>query len=189
MANIILNGKTVVTQTGNDEPVLGSNVILTNNSLASATFPAGHVIQVVNDLKTVGNAGMDADILDVTITGTTFATGYTVNTLSITPKQATSKLVLLHSGMVRINGTGGCDMYFAKNGNQILTSGGNKNAHGFVYHDTSSVNRYTQSSINDVITAGTEDSITISVVYSLYGGTLRLQHDGSCSLIVMEVEG
>jgi len=45
MANIILNGKTVVTQTGNDEPVLGSNVILTN-SLASATFPAGHVIQV-----------------------------------------------------------------------------------------------------------------------------------------------
>ena len=47
MANIILNGKTVVTQTGNDEPVLGSNVILTNDSLASATFPAGHVLQVV----------------------------------------------------------------------------------------------------------------------------------------------
>jgi hypothetical protein len=51
MANIILNGKTVVTQTGNDEPVLGSNVILTNDSLASATFPAGHVIQVVHAQK------------------------------------------------------------------------------------------------------------------------------------------
>ena len=49
MANIILNGKTVVTQTGNDEPVLGSNVILTNDSLANATFPAGHVIQVVQN--------------------------------------------------------------------------------------------------------------------------------------------
>jgi len=36
MANIILNGKTVVTQTGNDEPLIGGNVV----------FPAGHILQV-----------------------------------------------------------------------------------------------------------------------------------------------
>src|SRR6056300_1681220 len=52
MANIILNGKTVVTQTGNDEPVLGSNVILTNDSLANATFPAGHVVQTKHKIFT-----------------------------------------------------------------------------------------------------------------------------------------
>ena len=44
MATLTIGGKTVVTQTGTDEPILGPNVILTN-TLASATFPAGHVIQ------------------------------------------------------------------------------------------------------------------------------------------------
>jgi len=46
MANIILNGKTVVTQTGNDEPLIGGNVLMHNDVLANATFPAGHIIQV-----------------------------------------------------------------------------------------------------------------------------------------------
>ena len=184
MADLIIDGTSVISKSGST--VTYNAGTIENN----VVFPAGHVIQVVSDLNTVGNSTMDADILEVTITGTTFATGYTVNSLSITPKQATSKLVLLHSGMVRVEGSAsGCDMYFAKNGNQILTSGGNKNAHGFVYNGTSNVNRYTQSSINDVITSGTEDSITISVVYSLYSATLKLQHDGSCSLIVMEVQG
>jgi len=40
MANIILNGKTVVTQTGNDEPLIGGNVV----------FPAGHIVQVKQQL-------------------------------------------------------------------------------------------------------------------------------------------
>jgi len=44
MANIILNGKTVVTQTGNDEPLIGGNVV----------FPAGHVIQVKPFNSTAG---------------------------------------------------------------------------------------------------------------------------------------
>lgn len=42
MANLQLGNKTVVTQTGSAEPILSSNV-----NLASATFPAGHVIQTV----------------------------------------------------------------------------------------------------------------------------------------------
>jgi len=46
MANIILNGKTVVTQTGNDEPLIGGNVLMHNDVLANATFPAGHIIQI-----------------------------------------------------------------------------------------------------------------------------------------------
>ena len=38
MADFKINGKTVVTQSGVDEPVLASNV----------TFPTGHVLQVVS---------------------------------------------------------------------------------------------------------------------------------------------
>ena len=45
MADFKINGKNVVTQSGVAEPVLASNV-----NLASATFPAGHVVQVVNNV-------------------------------------------------------------------------------------------------------------------------------------------
>ena len=41
MAELQLGGKTIATQTGNAEPIFASNV-----NLGSATFPAGHVIQV-----------------------------------------------------------------------------------------------------------------------------------------------
>ena len=94
MANIILNGKTVVTQTGNDEPVLGSNVILGNDSLASATFPNGMIIgseiTFFNEITSytqasganAGNYGLleGLDIDDLTIT--------------YTPKKTTSKLFI-----------------------------------------------------------------------------------------------
>jgi len=46
MANIILNGKTVVTQTGNDEPLIGGNVV----------FPAGHVIQTFVEIDGIGTS-------------------------------------------------------------------------------------------------------------------------------------
>lgn len=83
MANIILNGKTVVTQTGNDEPVLGSNVILTNDSLASATFPAGHVLQVIDS---------GAQTTTAVNTTTNFIDGNC--TATITPTSASSKILL-----------------------------------------------------------------------------------------------
>ena len=48
MATLTLGGKTVLTQTGSDEPVLGSNLTGSPNfDLSSSTFPAGHVIQTV----------------------------------------------------------------------------------------------------------------------------------------------
>jgi len=51
MAEIKINGKTVVTQTGNAEPLIGGNVLMHNDVLANSTFPAGHVIQVVHVQK------------------------------------------------------------------------------------------------------------------------------------------
>jgi len=49
MAEIKINGKTVVTQTGSAEPEIGGNVLMHSNAintaLSGATFPAGHIIQ------------------------------------------------------------------------------------------------------------------------------------------------
>ena len=42
MANFKMKGHTVFTQSGTDTPILNENV-----NLASATFPAGHVIQTL----------------------------------------------------------------------------------------------------------------------------------------------
>ena len=47
MGNLLLNGQTAFTQTGTAAPVLASTV-----NLSSATFPAGHVIQVQQSVKT-----------------------------------------------------------------------------------------------------------------------------------------
>ena len=45
MATLTIGGKTVVTQTGTDEPIIGSDVV----------FPAGHVIQTITKTGTVTN--------------------------------------------------------------------------------------------------------------------------------------
>lgn len=58
MATLTIGGKTVVTQTGTDEPIMTSNVNV-NNALASATFPAGHIIQTVSDFYDVPAGGVD----------------------------------------------------------------------------------------------------------------------------------
>lgn len=55
MATLTLGGKTVLTQTGSDEPVLGSN--LTGSpalNLSSSTFPAGHIIQYIPNFQSIG---------------------------------------------------------------------------------------------------------------------------------------
>ena len=66
MATLTLGGKTVLTQTGSDEPVLSSNLTgtlgsgitfgsnLTGTLGSGITFPAGHVVQVVPFTSTTG---------------------------------------------------------------------------------------------------------------------------------------
>ena len=61
MPEIQLNGKTIATQTGTNEPVLKNNVVMESgfsipsgvidNALSNATFPSGHVLQVKQFLR------------------------------------------------------------------------------------------------------------------------------------------
>ena len=56
MATLTIGGKTVVTQTGTDEPIMTSNVVMDNvninNALTTASFPTGTFTPVFQKLNT-----------------------------------------------------------------------------------------------------------------------------------------
>ena len=80
MATLTLGGKTVLTQTGSDEPVLSSN--LTGTLGSGITFPAGHILQVQSTVVTDRNSSTDTD---------TSGTGTDVGlNVTITPKKSGS---------------------------------------------------------------------------------------------------
>ena len=178
MAILKLNSYELFTQSGDNRPEFGAGV------------PSGTVLQVRTDLKTIGSSGSDADIQSTSITATTFATGYTTNSLSITPYFSTSKILLLFNGMIQHSGTGaqGFEVYFAKDSSQLLTSGGNKNANMFVYTGGTGTEQYHPVSTSYDFIAGQTSSMILSVVITKYGtNTVNLQHDGTHHLIVMEI--
>ena len=81
MANIILNGKTVVTQTGNDEPLIGGNVV----------FPAGHVINY--KFVEIGTYELSGTYTAFTVNSSATSTqGLQVVTTSFTPNSNNSKI-------------------------------------------------------------------------------------------------
>jgi len=179
MATLKLNSYELFTQSENNKPEFGTGV------------PSGTVLQVRTDLKTIGNTGDDADIQSTPITATTFATGYTTNSLSITPYFSTSKILLMFNGMIEhSNATNqGFEVYFAKDSIQLLTSGGNKNANMFVYTGGTGTQQYQPVSTSYDFIAGQTSSMILSVVITKYSGTgtVNLQHDGTHHLIVMEI--
>lgn len=89
MPEIRINNKVLVTQTGAAEPVLASSV-----NLGSATFPAGHIVQIVHNVP------------ETVTLATTTTTGYaeiqTAMRTAIKPKFSNSLLILewdaLHGG-------------------------------------------------------------------------------------------
>jgi hypothetical protein len=88
MADIKINEKLVVSQTGTAEPVMASNVTIPaagiTGTLGSGVFPAGHVLQVQSTAKTTTHSH--------TSSGTwTAVTGLSV---SITPQRAGSKIMV-----------------------------------------------------------------------------------------------
>ena len=101
MAEIKINGKTVVTQTGNAEPEIGGNVLMHSNAintaLSGATFPAGHVIQVVTDSKSHSGNGIAVSGSGATITE---SSGYQLFNTAFTPKYSTSKIIIQTSNVL-----------------------------------------------------------------------------------------
>lgn len=113
MAELQLGGKVIATQSGANNPVLASNVVMdnvnVNNALASATFPAGHVIQMKN--TTVKESSQHT------------STSYTDTNLavSIIPKKIGS-LLLISFGFTYGNSTNSTnDVRLKKTINGIVT--------------------------------------------------------------------
>ena len=100
MGEFRINGKTVVTQTGSAEPEIGGNVLMHSNAintaLSGATFPAGHVVQVVTDSKSHSGAGISVSGSGSTITNTS---GYQIFQTGFTPKYSNSKIIIQTSNI------------------------------------------------------------------------------------------
>ena len=96
MAELQLGGKTVATQTGTDNPVINSATTfagtttgtITGTISSSATFPAGHIIQVKNHKTTTRGSA------SVTGASPAYNTGASYTTFTFTPHNSTSKLLL-----------------------------------------------------------------------------------------------
>lgn len=152
----------------------------------------GTVLQCQVQTRTVGNSSSDADIKAQNTTGEGFANAMTVNTVNITPKFSNSKILMQWSGQLFIDGSaaGGADIFFDKDGSNLLTTGGNRNAMGFVYTSSSSdTDIYGQWSCQWSFTADKTTQMVLKVKIGAYNSakSARLQHDGSTTLTVWEI--
>ena len=88
----------IVNSTGAKSGIIGTTVGTPVTDLATATFPAGHVIQVISDkYETVGGA---SDLTVSTTAEATPADGFGSNlSVDITPKQTNSKIHISFQGM------------------------------------------------------------------------------------------
>jgi hypothetical protein len=155
-------------------------------------YAPGHVIQCQVQTQTVGNSSHDADITAQNTTGEGFANAMTVNTVNITPKFSNSKILMQWSGQLYIEGSagGGADIFFGKDGSNILTTGGNRNAVGFVYTASGAdTDIYGQWSCQWSFTANQTTQMVLKVKIGAYNSnkSARLQHDGSTTLTVWEI--
>ena len=90
MAELQLGGKVIATQSDANNPVLASNVVMDNvnvsNALASATFPAGHILQVKSTVVT--------ERASTTITDTSGTGGDVGLNVNIIPKSSNSSFLI-----------------------------------------------------------------------------------------------
>ena len=164
-------------------------------NVGSGVHVPGHIIQVAYDLKTIGNTNHDADIQNFSInTGTAgnFDSAVIIQSLNITPKYANSKIILEWTGQIRTNmssGGGGMQAFFGKNGQNLLTSGGNYNSVMFRYNATQLSDQYQTEAARWIFTAGQTSQMTLDLRASCYNAntTIQLSHDGTSVLTAKEI--
>ena len=168
MANLTLGNKTVVTQAGSAEPVLASNV-----NLSSATFLAGHIIQVVTE---------QTSTYITTTSGTIKSVGLEKG---ITPKLSGSKLIFNYSleGVGQNTNQKRLYFYWYKNGSLLYQT-------DFIDHyadgTTEQYSRSTWQLINNSTTAGVLE--TYDLRFSTDGGTASVTRgSGKSTLVIYEV--
>ena len=105
MGTLKLGNKTLATQTGTNNPVLTSNVSYSGAITSSATFPSGHVIQVIYSQKTDREALSTSGWTD--IPGTDQDGLGSIFSAKIVPSSLSSKILVT----VNLEGSGGSGNY------------------------------------------------------------------------------
>jgi hypothetical protein len=162
-------------------------------SAPNLTLPSGSVIQCVTDNKTVGNGPHNADIKDLAISATGgFGTAVQIQSLNITPKFSNSKILVQWTGQMRMNMSGvsgGIQMFFGKDGSNLLSSGGNHDSAIFMYSTQQLTDHYQAQAAQFAFTAGQTTQMTLDVRMNCYNSTatIFLSHDGLECLTAWEI--
>jgi len=145
-------------------------------ALAKAALPTGSVLQVVMSTATTAT----------TTTSTSYVT--TNLSVSITPTSATSKVLVLHQGMVNTQGSSYWCFYTLYRGGTNLYASGSQGAAGGIYINNGFDN-HSPSSIVCLDSPATTSSTTYTIyVKSNNGASVRYNADGwVTNMVALEI--
>jgi hypothetical protein len=145
-----------------------------SQAIPKSTLPTGSVLQVVTATFTTAT----------TTTSTSYVT--TGISISITPTSATSKILILHQGMINTQGSSYWCFYTLYRGGTNLYASGSRGAAGGIYINGGSDN-HAPSSIVCLDSPATTSSTTYTIyVKSDFGSSVRYNADGWVSNIVAQ---
>jgi hypothetical protein len=170
MPEIQLNGKTIATQTGTNEPVLKNNVVMESGfSIPSGvTFPAGHVIQVVSATNTTQYIPSSSYANQVWNSTGTNAT--------ITPKYTSSQIFILvrQSYFWQMTGAQGVGFRIYRDTTQITS----ENGYSTEYQDVGATGQSRKHGYTTLMVMDSPNT-TSPVNYNVYGSWWASVPEGS----------
>ena len=162
------------------ETVSGSGTIALTNQLSgmtSASMPAGHILQTVKSESTTVN----------TTTSTSFVA--TSHSVTITPSSATSKILILHQGM--LNAQAAAQWHWAtlyRNSTNIITTG-SASAMGGLYVQ-GSTDTHVPFTVNHLDSPNTTSAVTYTIYHRAASNAVRYNADGwELHFTAIEIKG
>ena len=150
------------------ETVSGSGTIALTNQLSgmtSASMPAGHILQTVTSMSTTVNTTTSTSLV---------ATSHSV---TITPSSATSKILILHQGM--LNSQAAAQWHFATlyRGSTNLAAGGAFDVMGGLYNQ-GSTDTHVPFPVNHLDSPNTTSAVTYTIYHKTTNNAVRYNADG-----------
>ena len=150
------------------ETVSGSGTIALTNQLTgmtSASMPAGHILQTVKSASTTVNV----------TTSTSFVA--TSHSVTITPSSATSKILILHQGMLNAQAAAKWQwVTLYRNSTNIITTG-SALAMGGLYVQ-GSTDTHVPFPVNHLDSPNTTSAVTYTIYHKTTNNAVRYNADG-----------